>query len=544
MVLQFKFKYLSNDKTLAKFLEKAAKEFGCLYKILKEGDYLSLYLESLDENLEEYANSLSSQLPMSIFYYDIKVDILSAMPKEDSMSLLQDKNISFCPSCLKEVEDENSKFYYDAFKSCNICDGFNTNSFIFENKKVESDKELFEEIAKLINDNKKIKIKTLSGTFVFSKVSNINESKNLLTTNLRNISKVMVENKTEVVALASIEKPSIDLKINEIFKHKHNIEKEYIDVRFANDLTLYLLSLELMKYDIDFLNIEDEENEYDYFLDVNLKTKSNVFIDIPKIKCIDNRKVFLHSKSYPKSLDVIYNKFKENDKSHLMTVLSENDLFEKSILNFYLSSCHEDGISLYSTKFDGLIDIVKPLYIPSTIQEVFDEISKDETGSKLVSNYKEKFEAEYTKAVNTDISNLSAKSLSTYWHIAKIALDFNEGILNNANSCLLEKGPRIDYKLKENDKIYNREFDYAKLIKSAISFKLAGVDEVTISLGYMESLAHFIANEIDLINSSYDLDGVSLCGDMFSNELFSKLVEKSITKNFKIYYNREFVIQK
>jgi hydrogenase maturation factor HypF (carbamoyltransferase family) len=82
------------------------------------------------------------------------------------------------------------------------------------------------------------------------------------------------------------------------------------------------------------------------------------------------------------------------------------------------------------------------------------------------------------------------------------------------------------------------------MIKTAISFKLAGVDEQTISLGLVESLANFIGNEIDNINSSYEVTGVSLCGDLFTNERFNLLVEKNILKNFKIYYNKEFVIQK
>ena len=77
-----------------------------------------------------------------------------------------------------------------------------------------------------------------------------------------------------------------------------------------------------------------------------------------------------------------------------------------------------------------------------------------------------------------------------------------------------------------------------------MSFKLAGVDEQTLSLGFIESFAHFIANEIDNLHGNYELDGVSLCGDMFANIRFNQLVEKSITKNFKIYYNKEFVIQK
>lgn len=544
MVLEFRFKYLSKNKTLGKFLDFAAKKNDCEYKIVQKLDFVYLYVKCSEKSLGEFSESLSKYLPMSIFYYDIVINILPDFPNVQTMSLEQDNLISFCPTCLREVEDEENKNYYNAFKSCEVCDSFEEANFVLDNQKVESSKELFENLAQKINENQKIKIKTLSGTFVFSKVNDLDSSTNLLATNLLNMSSLVVENKTDIVSLASIEKPSVDFKINEIYKLNNEIKKDFINIRFANDLTLYFLSLELSKLNINFLNIENNKNDFDIFLDIEGKIIKNKLLDIPHIKCFDNKKFFLDSKSYDKSLDVIYSKFEEKNKSHFMTVLAENELFDKSIVNFYISTKDDDGLSFYSEKFDGLIDIVKPFNIPSSVEQFFETMKNDETSSRLLQNYKEKFEDDYNKALNTDISIYKTKSFYNYWQIAKQILCFEDDILDNANKCMLEKGPRIDYKLIEDEKLYNREFDYVKLIRSAMSFKLAGVEEETISLGFMESLAHFIAYELDNINSSYDLDGVSLCGDMFRYDIFTSLVEKSITKNFNIYYNKEFVIQK
>ena len=227
-----------------------------------------------------------------------------------------------------------------------------------------------------------------------------------------------------------------------------------------------------------------------------------------------------------------------------MTVLAENGLFDKSIVNFYMSTKDDDGISYYSFKIDGLVDSVKTFTNPSSVEEFFEAVFKDEKGQKLLENYKNRFEEDYNKALQTDISIYSSKSFYNYWQIAKVILGFENSILENAKESFLEKGPRIDYKVFENKKLFNREFDYFSLIRSAMSFKLAGVDEKTISLGFVESLAHFIASEIDTISGFYDVDGVSLCGDMFQEDIFYNLVEKSITRNFKRYYNKEFVIQK
>ncbi|MDX4038603.1 hypothetical protein, partial [Aliarcobacter skirrowii] len=277
--------------------------------------------------------------------------------------------------------------------------GFEDATFIFENKKVKSDKKLFEKLSSLIYEGKKIKIKTLSGTFVFSKVENIDKSSELLVVSLENISSLVVEDINSIVALATIEKPKIEFRINEIYRLKNKIDKKSIDIRYSNDLTLYLLTLELKKLKIDFLNIENEDASFDYFLDV--KSKNSIKLDIPKILCFDNKKLILESNSYPKKLDIVFNKFQEKDKSHFMTVLAESELFEKSIINFYISFSNKNKISYYSK--NGLVDILEDLYIPSSIEEIFESIKKDIKGEKLLKNYKNKFENIYNKALNTKI---------------------------------------------------------------------------------------------------------------------------------------------
>ena len=207
MVLQFKFKYLSSDKTLAKFLHNTVKDFDCDFKILQDLDYVYLFLEANEQTVEAFSNTLSTNLPMSLYYYELSVDVVKRMPSNETMDLTQDKLISFSPVTLKEVEDENSEDYYNAFKTCEVSDGFEKDAvFVFDGVEEKSSKALFEKIAKLIDEDKKIKIKTLSGEFVFSKLKNLDESDELLATNLMRLSSLVVENKTDVVALASIEK--------------------------------------------------------------------------------------------------------------------------------------------------------------------------------------------------------------------------------------------------------------------------------------------------------------------------------------------------
>lgn len=551
MILKFKFDYNSNNNTLIYFLHTIAKQSNLEYKVTKS-NFINLFINGNEDELTKFSTTLSSSLPMSIFFKDSTAEVVSQMSDEQSIGFDNEKiNLPFCSSCLEKVEDNTSKNFYNPFVSCDICGttcDVNELSFLdFDKQQIhyENYEELFKKIAFLLNDEKSIKIKTRSGSFVFKKLMKTEENVKLLCTNLANISKVFIANKAEVVALASIEKPIINLRVNEVFKLTNTLNQEYANVRFVNDLILYLLAKELKNYDIDFL-IYDEISKFDYELTYEKQLEA---LDIMKIKIIDDKNIILESNSYNKVLDDIYSKFKEPSKSHFMVLLHEYNFYNKSIINFYSSTKEDDNIALYSKDIEGLLDIVS-YKLPNSIEEIFETLKKDETASKLLENYKNKYSDIYENAKNCDISSLKTNSIYSYWKIISVILGFTSKIqednvlLNNATVCVLDKGPRIDYKLKESDKIFNKEFLLHKLIQSGMSFKLAGVDDKTLSLGYVESFAHYISTLIDDIHSEVKLDGISFTGNLFSNELISKLVHKSITKNFKIYYNKDFVIQK
>lgn len=550
MVLKYRFEYLSNNTTLINILDSLSKDFAIKYKILKTNNYIDLYVQSDLEVIEEFSTYLSNNVPMSLFFKGIDIKTVEKMPNI-GLDIKDNKNkLSFCSKCLKEVEDSSSTNYYNAFYSCSNCETkLEKSNFILRNEqeiiKKENNIEYFEYLAKLINDGKKVEIKTFSGSFVFSKLENIQDKHQdrlkVLCTSLENISKIFVASKQEVVALASIEKPSISLRVNEIFKNKNIFKNTYINVRYANDLILYFLSKELEKYKIDFLYyVELSKADYEF----SFESKKDIeLLDIIEVKFLNNKAHIIKSKSYDKSLDTLYSKFDDNNKAQLMTLLQENKLYDSSIISFYFSSKHKDNICLYSQEVDGLLDILN-INESCKIKNVFDKISEDEKGNRLINNYKEKFLDDYTKAVSETKDDKRIYSFYNIFKLLEKALNFNNDILTNAQDALLEKGPRIDYRLKDSDKFYNKEFKIEKLLQSCLSFKLAGVDENTISLGIVESLCHFISAQIDLVNEEIKLDGIALSGDMFLNDKFTQILNKSITKNYKIYYNKDFVIDK
>jgi len=551
MVLEYKFEYESNNHTLESFLDNILKQEAVTYKILRDEKYVFLYIEDEDKKLLTISDNLSKKLPMSIFLKDFTLEVVPQIPKKDYEIILNEFKLPYCSNCLSAIENEESTNFYNPFFNCHVCGTTcDVDELVFYKEDIKQEysnyKELFENIALEISKNSKIKIKTASGEFVYSKLNKkLTKDTKLICTNMDGLSKIVVSSKEKIAALLSVEKPIVSFNINSIYKTNNTIDIDKININFPNSLILYLLSKELYGLGVDFLSYE-KSDKFDCELNYDLEEDK---LTVPKIVFNDSKVLILENENYDKKLDTIYNKFDEKSKSQFMVLLEENKLQNKSILNLFCSSKYDDNVCLYSEKIDGMLDILN-YKLPVSIESIFDEISKEETGKKLIVNYKNKFPQEYENAINYDISSLSNNSIYSLWNIASIVLNIDNKnsseniIFENASSAVLQKGPRVDNKLFDSNKIFNKEFDIYKFIKSGISFKLAGVDDKTLSLGYVESFSYFLANLVDEVNSEFELDGVSLSGDMISNELFFQLIHKAITKNFKIYYNMDFPIQK
>ncbi len=545
MVLNYSFEYLSNNNTLINFLIRIADESNIPFEIVRQNSTIDFYCEGDTQALTTFANNISADLPMSIFLKNTDVKEVEKMPQKTQFEDRQKEfEHSFCPKCLKEVENESSSNYYNPFTTCDLCvPAINNNQLIYTQNNQELHykdyKELFSTLAQSLNDGLPLKVQTHSGTFVFKKFEPANYEPNLLCCDLLSLSKTFVASKEELIALACIEKPQIKLAFNAIFKQKHNLDTEGANINVANDLILYLLCKELKALNIEFIEYVNEDAD----ITLSFKEKPSAVIPIPKINILnDNQIVILENESYDEKLNRMYHKFEDKNKGQFMVLLHENNLLDKTIINFYSSSIDDDNVALYSNNIGSFLDILN-YSLPNSIEEIFERIEEDEIGKKLLINYKKTFPKEYASALAYDISHLNKKSIKSFWKIVQAILGFEQSVLNLATSCLLEKGPRIDYKRFEQDKIYNQEFDFLRLIRSGISFKLAGVESNTICLGYIESYAHFIASIVDDVNNEMPLDGISLCGDLFANNLISNFIYKSITKNYKIYYNKDFVIQ-
>lgn len=536
MVLEYKFDYHSSNNKFVTILDNLLKEKEITYKINKEDDVIFLYIEDEEDRLLEVSNELASKLPMSIFLKDFTLEVVPQIPKINYNYSKDSLKKSYCQNCLTLVENNDLKHFYNPFIKCSICGTTCDvdNLDVFENKvqiNYKNYKELFELLALKITQDKKVRI----NEYVFSKFEKLEcENQKLLCTNLDKLSTLVVSSKQKSVALLSLEKPSLDFNVNTIYQSHNNCDVNRVNISSSWDMFLYLLSKELQNIGIDFL-VYEKSNSFDIELDYEEKSKR------VKISLCENKTFLLENNDYDKRLDDIFNKLNEKSKSQFLVLVDENNLYEKSILNIYISSKYEDAITLYSPKIDGMLDVLK-FELPKNINLIFDEIAKEEGGKRLLDNYKEKFPKDFLSAINLDISRFENNSISSLWKIISVILGIDD-IFNKASQALLQKGPRVDYKLLENEKIFNKKFNLVKLIRSGISFKLAGVDEKTLSLGYVESFVYFLSNLYDEVNEAFPLDGISFSGDLIANEFFYRQKSKAFNKNLKLYYNKDFPIQ-
>ncbi|WP_419770042.1 MAG: hypothetical protein ACNI3C_12000 [Candidatus Marinarcus sp.] len=549
MVLVYKFEYLSNNSVLINNLHACAKKYDLEYTISKENNLINLFVEGSLEVLNVFSNELSHSLPMSIFIKNVEVESVEEFPNVVSETSASEFPLSFCKKCLTQVENKKDRNYYNPFLFCSHCgQDLKTNELIlFEGKKEikkSNNIEYFESVAQYIHNGKRVKIRTLSGEFIFFKIDEkvaAEDNIKLLCTDLNALQEFFTVSKEEVIALACIEKPAIMLHINEATQAKNIFKEKRLNVRYVNDLFLYLLSLELEKYAIKFLAYT-QKGEFDYSFTFSAK-KEYKEIPIPEISVSDNGQILvLNSRDYDEKLNVAYQQFNEKDKAQFMVLLSENQLLNKSVLNFYISSKHSDGTTLYSPKIDGMLDIFN-VQLPPCIEDVFNTIKEEPLGSTLVTNYQKAFPELFEKALCFDTHTIQKNSVYGLWSMVCVILGFEEDMLTLASDVVLKKGPRVDYQLNMSDKIFKRQLNIAKVIQSGISYKLAGTSANVIALGYIESFAEFISRCVDEVEEEMSLDGISFCGDLCANRVISHFIDRSITKKHKIYYNKDFPIQ-
>jgi len=449
-------------------------------------------------------------------------------------------DIPFCLDCLEAVLDENNKSYYDIFRSCELC-GYNVKG---EHKNYK--KEIVN-IANIIKSGKNIKLNTFYGTYNIGMISKQCDDINfdIIAYDYATIKKYTHAKDYELKALASIEKPLVKLKTNIKFKTDiEDLQNELIRFKLPDDLILYLLLEELNKDKIDMLFITKENietsNSFTLVKPEDEKEPIEIVASQNNIAIINGEKGLVDFPILTTEIAPIV--------GATYSVIKEHSLKDDNIAGIYLSKKYQNGIVIYGKKY-GMINYLSLECEYSSIADIFEKIkSTDEAGVKLIKNYIDKFPNHCESILNVSFSKHSF-NIYEFWGIMSVVLNFSSSynlktasktLENNSISFLGAKGPRIDYKLNKNKN--TTSLDFLMILRSAMSFKLADIDDLSLSYGVIESFAEFMVNEIGNIKDNFSVTSTVLAGSLFENsKLFAKLNAEAYI-NDAIYFNNQLLI--
>lgn len=175
------------------------------------------------------------------------------------------------------------------------------------------------------------------------------------------------------------------------------------------------------------------------------------------------------------------------------------------------------------------------------------EIATRENGDKLIANFTSHFGEHSLDFSLVDFAKedleKSCKNLIEFFSvIAKVLrlcpkdASVEEGVnsvLNNAKLFLRDKGPRIDYKTVKSPQ-GGLALDMPRILRSAMSFSLAGVDSATLCYGVVDSLCEFVGSLARDMGQNYAIKKVFLCGDMLTESIFLDKILHYLLKDMQI----------
>ena len=560
MILAYEFEYVSNNLVLESFLRVISEEFGVKYTICREKSITTLYIDEEEEKQHKFADFLSSNLPLSLFLKSSNAKVTSGIKGKELDFVNTALSLPFTKRAIELAKDEKSFFYKSPFVPNEV--GFaeiskkvslsleSRDGVVIANDPV-SYQNIYRDIANLIRDGHKIKIKTPNGIFAFFRVQKgafeeIDDFE-ILPTDLSLIQKMVNVGENEMQVLISLEKPIIRAKVNMVFDSLEILPVNRVKVRMANIPLLQFICEELFANGVEFLAKSVKSQECSHFL--------NYDVDIPKIpdvevSVLENGEIFIlnsdeySSKSTKNGLD----KLKEPSVKQFVSILKERDLFEHKTSCFYFSKKYDDAI-MYHDEKESVLSLVKFPHF-SSMRELFDDIKKqDESGKKLVENFQKSYPELYKKAQTIKISKKLSDNLFNTLRFASIIVGFSDdfemaadALIEKAEDFGGQKGVRIDFRLEDEEKI-NSNFNPYKLIRSAMSFKLAGTDDMTLAFGILESFSYFISDIADAHKETLGSKKITLGGLLFSYPVITELVAKNLLPNHKIYFNQELPIE-
>lgn len=498
MILKYEFLYKSSNHILSYFLNFYAKQYNIKTAFYEEDNKVIFFTNGDENDILAFNDECMPKIPHFIFLKDFKVEVCEDLKQGEVFEIQKYPNITPKVAQLYNDSSQISKNEFDILSEISV---FMDNKFI--NVDENNFYMLLEFCLNALKNSQKIVLQDAFGTFEINNGVSF-DSDFLMPTNLKEITKIFIADDKAQFALASFEKPMINLRINAIYRKNHENSPYNFWVKGARDLFTYVLCDQAHKINILFFSIHILNKTIEPF----------------KVNILENSQVVLSSTYYlNKKIQDMLNSSKQDHPELLIYAMNINKkgiLSKQNLLVLLNKHCDDKFLILDDSNSINLLQI----NIPDTYEKIIESIKQDETGTKLIKNFKEQFSLPSGKIKGN-------KNFFTLFEIVKNILGFDLNILQNADAYSGKKGPMIDYKLIENIK-----FDYIKFIKSGMSFKLAGVDDKTLSFGYIESFVMFINELFTTAKDEYDIFDIDILGSFLECKSFCALCKLHLNMSF------------
>jgi len=556
MILAFEFQYISQNGVLESLLKEMCVDFNIPYVVQKDASIVTLYVEDNEQRIGDFADFLGASLPLSLFFKSSSVYVAQTLPTESQENIDTPLKPFFTPKILTSIETPSSPMYllpYTEFVLGKDCLRLRHEGELCANAKNSEDFEnLYTKIVQSIIDGQTVSIPTHHHSYVFGKVELLSTFKNLdgidiVATDLSVVEKMVVIKENEIKALASLERPSLRLKVNALYAQKEIVPLSRVRLRLSDELIVFHLCKRLFENGVGFIFKADAR-----LMDADMSiefTGTLPELEPLEVTVLDNGEIVLvEGSSYASSaLKANLTKFEEPCYRFFASIMQEHQLFSSNSACFYLSTFHDDAFMHYSPENRMLT--FSRVSLPASIEALFNEITlMGKSGARLLANYKEAFPEIYERALHVTLPETMPKSIFSLLKIAAIVLGFvkdlesaAQTLIENAEDFGGQKGPRIDYYLQKEESLVS-DFNYLKLIRSGMSFKLAGTDDATLSFGYMQSLAYFLSDTSDYYKENVGIENVALAGSLFKYRRLTEMAYKNLKPNHTLRLNRELPI--
>ncbi|MGN8438762.1 protein hydE [Helicobacter pylori] len=503
MVFVFLFKCVNEETSLnfTPLLERMACNLQARFYSVYKDNTTSFYLQASAETTLEFAQKLSEILPFSL---DFSFLSLKEITEPLDENLFQTTSLSK-PLFMNAKEhqnflDNNSSLYADTL-------GLIENT-AFKGKMIHSPKELIDCLTQLkgmLKTQDFIPISTSRGALSFSLK---NPSPSVIFSDLSSVltcTKLPLE---DAKYLASLEKPSIKAPLKSVFKD--TFKNDEIIAQLPYDPILNLLCHILQDEGIEFVFTHESHScetllHYEALFKTpkRLITPTKNFVLENNLSTLPFKNELEFLSTTPNSI-VLYFSFKRPTRLLL----------------------HANGSlkTLLSVGFD--------------FNQIFNLLKQDEKASRMLQNYAAKFPDFYARIVELSQYNLGGANLLDFFRILGFVLGYSEdfhshSVISLAKECLRPKGPRIDYKILKDDSL-KMALNFSKIMHSAMSFRLAGVENEILSLGILDSLAEFLGNFIWDNAQNFSVQEVTIAGGFFGEKVFLDLFVRYFPKTLAL----------